>query len=322
MNIIRHLEQSYDNVPFGLLRAIYVFFLAIILELFMTIPIYLMADLIASDTVAYLVINISAIFIKLIIVYLFYKWFDNGRRFYRMANLKTGYRQLTAQDREYPMMEDGRSVTGQPPSEQIMGLEGALPVYQPEISNKVYKNKWQYRSFFGYVIMMIFGFRLLFDNSIGLFLVDVEMNDVVVEAFESMFQMPLFGLLIILVIAPVYEELFIRKFILGGLLKTKTPFVAIFISALMFSLMHMNFIQGVNTFFVGLLFGYIYYVSGSIFLSILAHFMNNFYAVTFGILQELLITGSGVMVNGIFAVLGAVIMMAGIQMMTLKLRQV
>lgn len=78
------------------------------------------------------------------------------------------------------------------------------------------------------------------------------------------------------VIAPVVEELIFRGLILHGLRKNYTATTAVFISALLFSLFHLNPWQMPATFVLGLLLGWIMLRTRNIILAILGHSLNNF----------------------------------------------
>jgi hypothetical protein len=79
------------------------------------------------------------------------------------------------------------------------------------------------------------------------------------------------------IMAPFFEEWLCRGLILRGLLyrsKLK-PVWAIVISAAIFALIHMNPWQAIPAFILGVLFGYVYYKTGSLKLTMLMHFANN-----------------------------------------------
>ena len=76
-------------------------------------------------------------------------------------------------------------------------------------------------------------------------------------------------------VAPIGEELLFRKLIIDRTHKYGA-FVSIGLSALLFGLMHGNFYQFFYCFLVGIILGYVYYVSGNIFLSIALHASLNF----------------------------------------------
>ena len=67
--------------------------------------------------------------------------------------------------------------------------------------------------------------------------------------------------------------------VLRGLLTKLKPGWAIVISALFFALIHMNPWQALNAFIIGVIMGFIYYKTGSLWLTMLMHFVNNGFAV-------------------------------------------
>jgi hypothetical protein len=77
------------------------------------------------------------------------------------------------------------------------------------------------------------------------------------------------------VIAPVVEELIFRGLILHGLQKNYRATTAVFISALLFSLFHLNPWQMPATFVLGLLLGWIMLRTRNILLAIIGHSVNN-----------------------------------------------
>jgi len=87
------------------------------------------------------------------------------------------------------------------------------------------------------------------------------------------------SVLTIVVAAPVLEEILMRGIILDGFLKRYSPVVAIFWSALIFALFHLNIWQGVSAFSFGLLVGWLYWRSGSLLLCMILHAFGNGLAV-------------------------------------------
>lgn len=85
----------------------------------------------------------------------------------------------------------------------------------------------------------------------------------------------IYALLSIALVAPVFEELIFRGVILDGFLKRYKPGAAIFWSALIFGVMHMDPVQSSFVFFIGLLTGWLFWKTRSLFLCILLHVFNN-----------------------------------------------
>ena len=84
------------------------------------------------------------------------------------------------------------------------------------------------------------------------------------------------GILVIGVFAGVGEELFFRGLIqpkLQGYLRS--PHWGIWVTALIFSAIHVQFYGFLPRLFLGALFGYLYHYTGSLFYPILGHILNN-----------------------------------------------
>jgi len=74
----------------------------------------------------------------------------------------------------------------------------------------------------------------------------------------------------------VSEELFFRGVIQKfAYSQTKKPFLAIFISGLVFALMHFSIYEFIPILIAGMVLAWVYYITGSIWMSILLHFLNN-----------------------------------------------
>lgn len=88
------------------------------------------------------------------------------------------------------------------------------------------------------------------------------------------------NLLCVSIFAPFFEEWLCRGTILRGLLgKGIKPVWAIVISSLFFAFIHLNPWQAIPAFMLGCLFGYIYYRTGSLRLTMLMHCANNTFAL-------------------------------------------
>jgi len=86
----------------------------------------------------------------------------------------------------------------------------------------------------------------------------------------------LLNLVMIAVIPAIGEEMLFR----GGLQKllqdwTQKPHLAIFVSAAIFSAIHMQFYGFLPRMIIGMLLGYLFYWSGNLWYPIIGHFMNN-----------------------------------------------
>lgn len=86
---------------------------------------------------------------------------------------------------------------------------------------------------------------------------------------------PLLALIFGCLLGPATEELLFRGALLPGLLRNYRPAVAIGQSALLFGLFHVNPAQVVNAFLMGLLLGWLYYRSRSLWLCVYLHGLYN-----------------------------------------------
>jgi membrane protease YdiL (CAAX protease family) len=99
---------------------------------------------------------------------------------------------------------------------------------------------------------------------------------------DSMMQMSMamsksiWGLLALAIVGPITEELLFREAIEGEMLRRKaSPWTAIIVSALAFSIVHLNLAQGLYALPLGIMFGIIRYKTGNIILPSLLHILNN-----------------------------------------------
>ncbi len=95
------------------------------------------------------------------------------------------------------------------------------------------------------------------------------------DVFEQMMNNPL-GVISIVVMAPLVEELLFRGAIQGHLMrKWKMPYLGIVVSSLIFGVVHGNPAQIPFAFVVGMALGWMYYLTGSLVPGMLMHFINN-----------------------------------------------
>jgi len=91
-----------------------------------------------------------------------------------------------------------------------------------------------------------------------------------------------FNLLVIAIIPAIGEELLFRGYLQQKMCQwLGKPHVAIIITAILFSAFHMQFQGFLPRFALGLVLGYLFYWSDSLWLPIIAHLLNNAMAVTF-----------------------------------------
>ena len=106
------------------------------------------------------------------------------------------------------------------------------------------------------------------------------MPEALEQAMSALMDGPVWvSFLLVSVFAPFFEEWLCRGIVLRGLLQKTRPAVAIAVSAAFFAILHMNPWQAIPAFLLGLLFGYVYYKTGSLKLTMLMHFVNNTFAL-------------------------------------------
>ena len=100
------------------------------------------------------------------------------------------------------------------------------------------------------------------------------------KSLELLMDGPLWAaLLSVSVFAPLFEEWLCRGLVLRGLMKHMNPTGAILVSAAFFAILHMNPWQAIPAFLLGILFGYVYYRTGSLKLTMLMHCVNNTFSL-------------------------------------------
>lgn len=81
--------------------------------------------------------------------------------------------------------------------------------------------------------------------------------------------------LLLVIVAPVTEELLFRGVILRGLLGRFRPATAVFLTAVLFGILHLNPWQFVSATLLGIAFGWFYLRTGSVGLCVIAHGIAN-----------------------------------------------
>ena len=103
----------------------------------------------------------------------------------------------------------------------------------------------------------------------------IGLPDMMQDTFRAMSR-NVFGIISIAIMAPLVEELLFRGAIQGHLLrKGMKPLYAILIASAVFGIVHMNPIQIPFAFAIGMIFGWLYYRTGSVVPGMIGHFINN-----------------------------------------------
>jgi len=98
------------------------------------------------------------------------------------------------------------------------------------------------------------------------------------ELFQRIFENDhgIYGAILkVVIIAPIVEEMIFRGVIMHGLMRNYSAFTAVFVSALMFALFHLNPWQFPATFTLGIVLGILMLRTRNIYLCIIGHSINN-----------------------------------------------
>tara|TARA_B100000700_G_scaffold200250_1_gene220226 strand:- start:814 stop:1698 length:885 start_codon:yes stop_codon:yes gene_type:complete len=113
----------------------------------------------------------------------------------------------------------------------------------------------------------------------------IKWEDSAKKITESFLEMNHFGdllinLFLIAFIPAIGEEMFFRGIIQTKLKNIlKNPHIAILIASFIFSAVHMQFFGFLARFILGAILGYLFYYSGSLWTSVMGHFINNGLAI-------------------------------------------
>lgn len=145
---------------------------------------------------------------------------------------------------------------------------------------------WRYRKsdednrlYFKPVSLVQFPLLILFTLAFAVFLDPLTNLIPMPEIMERMLAMlakkDIWTFVMVGITGPILEETLFRGIILDGFLKRYKPGKAIFWSAFLFGLFHLNPWQFIPGFTIGLILGYIYYRTRSLIPVILVHVVNN-----------------------------------------------
>ncbi len=162
-----------------------------------------------------------------------------------------------------------------------------LIFYRSDISGNIKINLPKYSTFFTYAILLLF-------VSYPLIQLSQELNEkmpfahwlqeeseMVENLMRSILRMSnvgdlLFNIFVIALLPAIGEELFFRGVVQNEFLSSlRSKNIAIIITAIVFSAYHMQFDGFLPRVFLGLILGYTYYWSKSIFVPMVLHFINN-----------------------------------------------
>ena len=155
----------------------------------------------------------------------------------------------------------------------ILGLTRNIP------TREIQKQKFGFFKFLPYIFMTFgIGIPLSFVGSLVNTMLTVPFGgsntSVILELLNSSSILP--RILVVGILAPIFEELIFRKVLIDRLSRYST-FLAIFVSGLFFGLYHGNFSQFFFATGIGLLFAFLYSKTGKIHLTIILHMIVNLF---------------------------------------------
>lgn len=130
-------------------------------------------------------------------------------------------------------------------------------------------NRWHWKALFYSIVsvLVLISFQRLIGSFFGIF------------EYDPHYSISGIKILVMVILTPVFEEIFFRGFLLEGTLRKYTPVTSILFISLLFGLSHFSFASGIGnvilTFTSGLLYGYIYYRTRSVVICILLHALHN-----------------------------------------------
>lgn len=146
-------------------------------------------------------------------------------------------------------------------------------------SAKITERKIGIKKFFVYLCIALT--LMWIGNMVGLIITTILGNTItneIVNPIEELIQNSsiYINLIIISIIAPIFEELFFRKLLIDRTIKYGAT-LSILLSAFIFALFHGNLNQFFYAFLLGAFFAYVYTKTGNIIYTILLHAFVNFY---------------------------------------------
>lgn len=121
-----------------------------------------------------------------------------------------------------------------------------------------------------------------------------------------------FGLIAVIVLIPIFEEIFFRGVIFGFLRDNYKFPIALIVQALVFGILHGNLVQGTYAFILGLFLGTIFYYTNSLYASIASHITYNLFGVLIiPMLMASLQGFSPILINIIFVAIAIILLIFG-----------
>ncbi|MCR1933333.1 CPBP family intramembrane glutamic endopeptidase [Clostridium tepidum] len=138
------------------------------------------------------------------------------------------------------------------------------------------KNTLRFKGYI-FIAMLFIGYILVYDNTIKIIVLKIVKNSIFYDIMAREMKNPIVGFITTVIIAPIFEEIIYRGIILDELLDNYNYKKAIIISALVFAIVHFNFIQLPDAFIAGIILAAVYCETKSLIPCIAIHFFNNLF---------------------------------------------
>ncbi|QYE99791.1 ABC transporter permease subunit/CPBP intramembrane protease [Paraclostridium sordellii] len=159
----------------------------------------------------------------------------------------------------------------------LLGLPMLFAYYIKSDFKKVFNIKTpKINHIIGGIILWIGGFILI--NIVNQILLNIfpQSNQFIEDLGNTLYTKNLFKNILIMALIPaICEEALFRGFIFKSFINKNSSNVAIICSAILFGIIHIDFLRIIPTGILGLVLAYLVYKSGSIFIAIIIHFINN-----------------------------------------------
>lgn len=164
----------------------------------------------------------------------------------------------------------------------IIGLPLLFAYYIKTDFKKTFSlSKINLKQVLGGILIWMGGFvliNLITQITLHLFPQNMEVAEALTDAIimkDNLF----LNLAIVALMPAICEEIFFRGFIFTSFKGKDSGKIAIITSGILFGFMHMDFLRIIPTSILGIIFAYTVYKSGSIFIAMMLHFINNSIAV-------------------------------------------
>lgn len=142
-------------------------------------------------------------------------------------------------------------------------------------------NKINLKQVLGGILMWMGGFvviNIITQITLHLFPQNIEAAQALTDSIIMKDKL-LLNIIIVALMPAICEEIFFRGFVFTSFKGQKSYKIAIIASGILFGFMHMDFLRIIPTSILGMIFAYTVYKSGSIFIAMILHFINNGIAV-------------------------------------------